>query len=63
MYDSEHAQLLAFVNFIRNSDIAKHLVNKEWAELASDYNGRGYAKNQYDIKLKTAYDKYAKGDK
>lgn len=58
MYHSEGAQLLAFVNFVKSEGMDKYLQNKDWAGFARRYNGSGYAKNQYDIKLANAYQKY-----
>lgn len=36
------------------------LQRKDWAGFARGYNGPGYAKNRYDIKLANAYKKYSK---
>jgi len=55
---SEGLQLLAFVKFIENSNLAKYLKKKQWAKFARGYNGKGYKKNNYDVKLKNAYEKY-----
>ena len=58
MYDSETAQLTAFVYFLKNDKggrMITNLRNHKWAAFARDYNGPGYADNQYDTKLATAY--------
>jgi hypothetical protein len=34
--------------------------NKKWARFAAAYNGAGYKKNQYDVKLQKAYDRFSK---
>jgi len=34
--------------------------NKNWAKFAAAYNGAGYKKNQYDVKLQKAYDRFSK---
>lgn len=60
MYQSEGAQLLAFVNFIKNTGLDPYLRRKNWTEFARRYNGRGYAKNKYDVKLANAYKKYSR---
>ena len=39
----------------------KALQKKDRAAFAKTYNGKGYKKNDYDSKLKNAYDKFAKG--
>lgn len=59
MYNSEYDHLLAFGNFILNSNIDDELRAKQWAQFALYYNGKGYAKNKYDVKLAAAYKKYS----
>ncbi|MEW6128926.1 MAG: N-acetylmuramidase family protein [Acidobacteriota bacterium] len=59
MYQSEGRHLEAFVSFIKAANLTKSLTDKNWADFARGYNGAGYAENQYDTKLKKAYDKYA----
>lgn len=57
MSEDESHQLSLFARFIRNSDrLTGCLQHNDWAGFALTYNGAGYAKNQYDIKLKNAYD-------
>lgn len=60
MQRSESAQLDAFVRFIE-TDPALHsaLKRRDWARFARIYNGAGYAKNQYDTKLASAYTRHA----
>ena len=59
MYRSEGAQLLAFVNFVKNEGLDKYLKKQDWAGFARRYNGSGYAKNKYDLKLANAYKKHS----
>lgn len=59
MYAGEAEQLMLFVHFIRKMGLADELKNKRWAAFARGYNGAGYAKNKYDVKLEAAYNKYA----
>jgi hypothetical protein len=59
MYQSEARQLEAFIAYIRSANLVKALCEKRWADLARGYNGSSYAENQYDVKLKKAYDKYS----
>ena len=55
---SEGQQLLAFCNFIKsNSKLLKAIQTKDWVTFAYNYNGPEYAKNNYDTKLKKAYNK------
>lgn len=56
---SEGEQLLAFVKFVIGNNLADELRKKQWAAFAKGYNGAGYKKNNYDVKLAAAYRKYA----
>jgi hypothetical protein len=57
---SEAAHLDAFVAFVAaDQAMAEALRNKDWATFARRYNGPGYAKNDYDGKLKNAYTRFA----
>lgn len=58
MYHSEGMQLVAFCNFIKNSNLDDELRSKQWAKFAYRYNGPGFKKNKYDEKLAKAYNKY-----
>jgi len=55
----ERQQLEAFGKFLQANNLISYLRNRQWAEFAKRYNGSDYAANQYDIKLKEAYQKYA----
>jgi N-acetylmuramidase/Protein of unknown function (DUF1353) len=59
MYRSEKDHLLAFIEFIKQNNLAELLRNHRWAEFAKRYNGPDYKKNKYDEKLAKAYKKYA----
>lgn len=60
MYQSEGAQLDAFVNFIRsNPGMHNALRQKNWATFARLYNGPNYAINDYDTKLAAAYKRFS----
>lgn len=59
MYRSEGDQLNAFVDFVRSQPgMHKALKEQDWARFARLYNGPGYAKNSYDTKLASAYQKH-----
>jgi peptidoglycan hydrolase-like protein with peptidoglycan-binding domain len=58
MFESEGRQLDAFTSFLQATGLAAPLREKRWADFARGYNGEGFAANQYDVKLKAAYDKY-----
>lgn len=56
--DSEANHLRMMLNFIRSSGLLDELREKDWAGFARGYNGPGYAKNQYDVKLASAYERF-----
>lgn len=58
MYESEAKQLEAMIRFIKINGLLLALKNKDWVKFARGYNGSGYAKNKYHIKLANAYAKY-----
>lgn len=58
MYESESAQLKAFVAYIKNRNLADELQNKQFAQFAYYYNGAGFKKNRYDEKLLKSYLKH-----
>ena len=60
MYESEAKQLKAMGMFLKANGLISKLKAKDWAGFARGYNGKEYAKNQYDIKLATAYTKAIK---
>ena len=57
--ESEANQLKQMCSFIKKNGLVDELQNKDWAGFAKRYNGPSYAQNQYDVKLASAYDKYA----
>ncbi len=58
MCESEGHQLEAFANFIVANNLAKYLINRDWAGFARRYNGPAFAENRYDVKLAAAYKKF-----
>ena len=58
MYESEAKQLEAMIRFIKVNGLLLALKDKDWVKFARGYNGSGYAKNKYHIKLANAYNKY-----
>jgi hypothetical protein len=61
MVQGEDAQLLASVGFMVSRRLDAALRARDWARFAHGYNGAGYAKNQYDIKLQQAYARFSSG--
>lgn len=60
MTRSEAEHLKAFVSFVASdAAMTAALRKKDWAAFARAYNGPGYAANDYDTKLKDAYDRLA----
>lgn len=59
--DSERAQIEAMVKFIKSNDAMYNALKaKDWAGFAKRYNGPGYAKNKYDVKIGNAYKSWEK---
>jgi hypothetical protein len=57
----EPAQIQAMMDFIASdSKMFTALHNNDWAGFAKRYNGPGYKKNKYDIKLASAYRKWVR---
>jgi hypothetical protein len=59
MYDSEGAQLQAFVNFVLHEKLDDELRDRRWADFARKYNGPGFKANRYDTKLAAAFERHA----
>lgn len=57
--ESEVNQLRHMTAFIHSAGLLDELDRKDWAGFARGYNGPGYAKNAYDVKLAEAYEKFA----
>lgn len=58
---TEQGQLDLFVKFVKASpNVLKALKAKDWKAVALAYNGPSYAQNNYDTKLKEAYDRFSK---
>ena len=58
--ESHFNQLQAFASFLKSTKLDNYLRSKDWTSFAKYYNGPGYAANQYDKKLKQAYEKLTK---
>lgn len=59
MKESEGKHLDAFVEFVIGNGLAIHLRTKNWAAFAKGYNGAGYKKNNYDVKMAKAYARHS----
>jgi hypothetical protein len=55
MVQSEDAQLLAMERFIARTGLDAAMRAHDWAAFALRYNGKDFAKNQYDAKLAAAH--------
>lgn len=60
--ESEEKQLIGMMNLIKNNNLITYLQKKKWAAFAERYNGPSYKDNEYDKKLKAAYEKHSKYD-
>lgn len=59
MYKDEASQLDAMCRYIEVNGLINALKIKDWKAFARGYNGSGYAKNNYDVKLANAYIKWS----
>lgn len=63
MERGERGHLEAFVRFIKaDTNLLRAIRAKDWATFARWYNGVGYAKNRYDVKMAEAYARYRQLD-
>ncbi|MDX1462576.1 MAG: N-acetylmuramidase family protein [Marinirhabdus sp.] len=60
MYTHESAHLDAFGEFCRANNLIRHMQQQNWTKFALGYNGPQQAKNNYDGKLKKAFEKYSR---
>mgnify|MGYP000158759058 CR=1 FL=1 len=62
MYRPGVNQLSSLMGFLKTNNLLKHVqgASKNWAALAKGYNGPSYAKNKYDVKLASAYNRFSK---
>lgn len=58
----EDAQLDAFVAFVTNTGLARHMRSHDWQSFARGYNGPAFASNNYDADLQRLYREYAKAE-
>lgn len=61
MKTGEDAQLAAMARFLVANSLAENLLQHDWEGFARGYNGAHYAQNQYDIKLRQQYQRFASG--
>lgn len=61
MVQSEDSQLEGMAAFVRAQGLHKPLVNHDWAGFAKGYNGPEFAKNSYDTRLASSFQKYSAG--
>lgn len=58
---TEQGQLDAFIKFIKaDNRLLKALKEKDWTTFSRIYNGPAYKTNNYDTKMKDAYEKFSK---
>lgn len=57
--DEEH-HLRAAITFIQVNHLDDELRRHDWAGFAKGYNGTNYKKNNYDVKLAEAYEKWSR---
>ena len=55
--ESEANQLNSFCQFMKNEGLVLFLKGLDFSGFARRYNGPGYAQNQYDVKMRKAYER------
>ena len=63
MYMNEEQHLKAFVRYIDVNGLKEALRDKDWVRFARAYNGPGFAHNDYDGKMRRAYESFVKENK
>lgn len=53
----EYQQLSNFATFCKNRGLVDELQTRNWARFAFQYNGADYKANNYDVKLRRAYER------
>lgn len=61
MCAGEDAQLAGMAGFITREKLDARLRKRDWAGFARRYNGSNFWKNEYDVKLKAAFEKFSSG--
>jgi len=61
MVSDEDAQLDAMASYIDSAGLAPALRAHNWSSFARGYNGPRYAANQYDSRLASAHERFARG--
>ncbi|HVT14876.1 MAG TPA: N-acetylmuramidase domain-containing protein [Thermoanaerobaculia bacterium] len=61
MSDSEDGQLAAVASFLQGSRLDAPLQAHDWTAFARGYNGKSFAKNQYDTRLRAEFQKFSAG--
>jgi N-acetylmuramidase/Putative peptidoglycan binding domain len=61
MINGEDAQIQGMATFLRFKKLHVPLAAHEWATFAKGYNGKDFAKNQYDVRLAAAFRKFDGG--
>lgn len=61
MSQSEAAQLAGMARFMASEGLDAKLRARDWTGFARGYNGPSYWKNAYDVKLKSAFQKFSSG--
>lgn len=61
MSAGEDAQLAGMAGFIKSGRLDAKLRARDWAGFARSYNGPNFWQNQYDVKLKAAFEKFSSG--
>jgi hypothetical protein len=61
MAGAEDAQLAGMAGYIASQGLDARLRERDWSGFARRYNGPGFWQNQYDVKMKAAFEKFSSG--
>ena len=56
--ESEDEQLMSMARFLKASRLDRPLAAQDWSSFARGYNGPDFSRNQYDVKLAAAFERY-----
>lgn len=59
MFESEKNQIRAGLQYLKHNNLIVEVKKRNWRQVAYRYNGKGYEKNKYHIKLEAAFNKYS----
>lgn len=62
MWGSEAEHLEAFVGYVQHHGLGIHLAQQNWDAFAYEYNGPSYKTNDYQVRMRRAYERFTQRD-